>query len=204
MKTTDAIRDYQVTAGISAELKKKSEEYYALAVLKHCDKMRFSCLYKTESPDLQSKDGMLGIEVTNAEAPGDQQINGESIKYQHAKTDEEREKALRIIRRNGGDRNTCCTTYPTGTDTKELKNIKNAYCKKLKKLNTYREKCSEVGLVIRIDVPICILGDAQWGNLLHKENEDGFDFIALLHWSGMDIFEMKTGKYSSFKNVHSE
>lgn len=195
----DDVRNYQVTNGICPELKKKSEEYYALAVLKYCDKLRFLSLHKAESPDLQDDNGILGIEVTNAESPRDQQINGESIKYRHAKTEEEQEKSLRIILRNGGDRNAYCTTYPTGTDTKELKNIQNAYCKKLKKLNMYREKCTEVGLVIRIDVPICILGDAQWGNLLHKENEDGFDFVALLHWSGMDIYEMKTGKYSLFK-----
>lgn len=204
MNIPDDVRNYQVTNGICPELKKKSEEYYALAVLKYCDKLRFLSLHKAESPDLQDDNGILGIEVTNAESPRDQQINGESIKYRHAKTEEEKEKSLRIIRRNGGDQNAYCTTYPAGTDTKELKNIQNAYRKKLKKLNTYREKCFEVGLLIQIDVPICVLGDIQWGDLLYQENENGFDFVVLLHWSGIDMYEMNTGKYSSLRIEHED
>jgi len=199
LNITDDIRKFRPTSDISPELRKLSQEYYALAVLKYCDKQRFGGLRKAESPDLQDSEGYLGIEVTDSTSAQEQQISGESIKFRNAKTDTERENALRIICRNGGDRNAQHTSYPIGTKEGVLKNVQNAYCNKLKKLSKYRRKCSKIGLVIRIDFPISILGNTQWGTLLTGKKEDDFDYIILLHWSGIDIYDVRIDAYSHFR-----
>ena len=199
MNITDDIRKFRPTSDISPELRKLSQEYYALAVLKYCDKQRFGGLRKAESPDLQDSEGYLGIEVTDSTSAQEQQISGESIKFRNAKTDTERENALRIIRRNGGDRNAQHTSYPIGTGEGVLKNIQNAYCNKLKKLSIYRKKCSQIGLVIRIDFPISIIGNNQWGTLLTSKEQNEFDYIILQHWSGIDIYDVRIDAYSHFR-----
>lgn len=60
LNITDDIRKFRPTSDISPELRKLSQEYYALAVLKYCDKQRFGGLRKAESPDLQDTAKELG------------------------------------------------------------------------------------------------------------------------------------------------
>lgn len=199
LNLTDEIRNYKVTTALPSELAKLYEEYHALAVLKYCSPQQFSKLHKAESPDLQDEENSLGVEVTVAISPQDQQISGESLKYSNAKTDAERERSLQIIRKNGGDRNKLCTSYPVGTASKDKKNVKNAYARKLKKLNAYRQKCSRVGLVIKMDIPLFLFNDPKWGEWLPRESEDEYDFVVLLHWSGLDIYENETKEYSRFR-----
>ena len=197
---TDEIRNYEVKNALSSELIKLSEEYYTLAVLKYCLPQQFAKLHKSESPDLQDEDTSLGVEVTVAISPRDQQISGESLKYSHAKTDAEREKALRKIRQKGGNREGFITSYPVGTADSDKKNVQNVYAKKLKKLKAYREKCSRIGIAIRMDIPLFFFeGFLDWGEWLPRTGEDDFDFVALLHWSGMDMYETKTKKYAHFR-----
>lgn len=199
LNITDEIRNYEVTAALPFELMKRSEEYRVLAILKYCFPQQFAKLHKAESPDLQDEENSLGIEVTSAISPEDQQISGESLKYAHAKTDAEREKSLQIIRKNGGDRNEFSTSYPVGTAKKDKANVQNAYAKKLKKLKAYRKRCSRIGLVIIIDIPLFFFEDPEWGKWLIKDNEDEFDFVILLHWSGLDMYDVEAKEYNHIK-----
>ena len=52
-----------------------------MAILKYSFPDRFAGLRKAEAPDLQYAKRNLGIEVTSALSPRDEQITGESIKY---------------------------------------------------------------------------------------------------------------------------
>ena len=199
MHFTDKIRNYEVTAALPMEDIKISREYYALAVLKYSFPEQFSGLRKGESPDLQDVEAGLGVEVTWGGSPRDEIINGESYKYSHAKTDKDREKCLQQIRRNGGDRNEYSISYPVSTSDSDKKHIQNVLVKKLKKIDSYREHFKCLGLAILIDIPLFFFDDSQWGDWFSHINKDGFDFVALLHWSGVDMYDVKTGQYKSHR-----
>ena len=199
MHYTDKIRNFKVMTALPMGKIKTSREYYALAVLKYSFPEQFSGLRKGESPDLQDADSSLGVEVTWGGSPQDEIISGESYKYSHAKSDKDREKCLQQIRRNGGDRNEYSTSYPVSTSDSDKKHIQNVLIKKLKKIYSYREHFKRLGLAILIDIPLFFFDDPQWGDWLSHINKGGFDFVALLHWSGVDIYDFNTGEYASYR-----
>lgn len=51
-------------------------------------------------------------------------------------------------------------------------------------------------LAIIIDIPMFFFDDPQWGRWLSDINNDSFAFVAIIHWSGVDIYDFKTGEYS--------
>lgn len=197
MNLRDDIRNYKVTSPLPAELIKISREYRALAILKYSFSDYFSKLHKAEAPDLQDDNGNLAVEVTWGGSPRNERISGESLKYSHAKTEDEKEKSLQIIRKNGGDRNAISTSYPVGTSEDDKKNVIEVFRKKLKKVDNYRQSFRRVGLAIIIDIPMFFFDDPQWGRWLSDINNDSFAFVAIIHWSGVDIYDFKTGEYSN-------
>lgn len=196
MNLRDDIRNYQVTSALPSELIKTSREYLALAILKYSFPERFSKIHKAEAPDLQDSDGEIGVEVTWGGDPRNEIITGESIKYSHAKTEADKERCLHIIRMNGGDRDEICISYPVGTSEGDKKSVVEVFRKKLKKVADYRRCFHSVGLAILIDIPMFFFDDPLWGKPLSDINKNGFDFVAFIHWSGIDIFDFKTEKYS--------
>ena len=197
MNLRDEIRNLQVTAALPTELIKTSREYKALGILKYSFPDRFTKLHKAEAPDLQDDSGNFAVEVTWGGSPRDELISGESLKYSHAKTEAEKERSLLKIRKNGGDRNAISTSYPVGTSEGDKKNIIEVFRKKLKKVDNYRQCFQCIGLAILIDIPLFFFDDPQWGKWLSDINDDRFDFVALIHWSGVDIYDFKTGEYSN-------
>lgn len=196
MNLRDDIRNYEVTTALSPKLIKTSREYKVLAILKYSFPERFSKLQKSEAPDLQEPDGELAVEVTWGGSPRDGLISGESVKYSHAKTKDEKDKIRQKIQKNGGDRNDISTNYPVGTSEGDKKSVIEAFRKKLKKVDNYRQSFLRIGLAIIIDIPLFLIDDPDWGNWLSDINNSSFDFVALIHWSGVDIFDFKTGEYS--------
>ena len=67
----------------------------------------------------------------------------------------------------------------------------------MKKVDNYRQCFQCIGLAILIDIPLFFFDDPQWGKWLSDINDDRFDFVALIHWSGVDIYDFKTGVYSN-------
>lgn len=199
MNLRNNIRNFQFTSALSTELIKISREYKVLAILKYSFPERFSKLQKAECPDLQDFEGKLGVEVTWGGSPRDELISGESLKYSHAKTDAEKEKILQKIRENGGNRDAISTSYPVGTSEDDKKNVIEVFQKKLKKVGNYRKSFQCVGLAIIIDIPLFLFYDSQWGKWLSGINNDSFDFVALIHWSGVEIYDFKTEEYSNRK-----
>lgn len=196
MELRDDIRYYEVRSALPAKLIKTSREYKALAILKYSFPERFHKLQKSEAPDLQQSDGKLAVEVTWGGSQRDEQISSESIKYSHAKTEAEKEIILQKIRKNGGNRDDISTNYPVGTSEGDKKNIIKAFRKKLKKVDNYRQSFRYIGLAIIIDIPLFFFDDPKWGNWLSDINDGSFDFVALIHWSGLEIYDFKTGEYS--------
>lgn len=196
MLLRNEIRNYQVYSALPAELRKTSREYYTLAALKYSFPERFSCLHKAEAPDLQDSNGVLGVEVTWGGSPEDEQISSESVKYSRAKTAAEKEKCLAIIRKNGGNRNEISTSFPLGTAENDKRNVIESFRKKLGKADRYRQQFQHIGLVILLDIPLFFFTDKYWGKWLSDLNQGSFDFVALLHWSGVDIYDFITGEYA--------
>lgn len=196
MKLRDDIRNYEVISALPTELIKTSREYYVLAVLKYSFPACFSKLKKAECPDLQALDGDVGIEVTWGGSPQNELITGESVKYSHARNAAEKEKILQKIRENGGNRDEIAISYPIGTAEGDKQNVIRVFKKKLKKVDRYRKHFQNIGLAIMIDIPLFFFGDRSWGKWLSDINNNAFDFVALVHWSGVDIYDFRFEQYS--------
>ena len=199
MNLRNEIRNFQVTTALSAELIKTSREYNVLAILKYSFPERFSKLHKAEAPDLQDDDGTLAVEVTWGGSPRNALISGESLKFSHAKTEAEKERSLRIIRKNGGERDAISTSYPVGTSEGDKKCVIEVFRKKLKKVDDYRRSFQHIGVAIIIDIPLFFFDDPQWGKWLSGINGDRYDFVALIHWSGVNIYDFRTEEYSNLR-----
>ena len=123
MNLRDDIRNYEVISALPTELIKTSRKYKVLAFLKYSFPERFSRLQKSEAPDLQEPDGNLAVEVTWGGSPRDELVSGESLKYDYARTEAEKEKCLQKIRKNGGDRDDISISFPMSTVEKEKKTL---------------------------------------------------------------------------------
>ena len=207
MIITDEIRNYRPVGALPLEQHKTCDEYYTLAMLKYAFPDRFSKLHKAESPDLQDADSELGIEVTWGCSPTDKKIDGESYKYSQSKTDEERKRHLQEIRKSGGEQYGILTSYPTGTDEGAKACIMDAFRKKLKKIERYRENLQKLGVAIMMDIPLSILYDPNWGGRLleiERGSESKYDFVALIHWKGVSLYDFQTQEYSHFAITEHE
>lgn len=130
-------------------------EELALLILKKCFPSHFSNVIKKDAPDLQDRDGKIGIEVVEAldenkaEIDGvfsSQRIDNSSISY---------EKCREIIEKNGGELDEFGITYPVTTSTYEKKIIQEAIRKKIKKYNEYKEEgFEELSLFVLFHEPI--------------------------------------------------
>lgn len=204
MNLTAEIRNYQVKSPLPPEKIKISREYEVMAILKYSFPERFAGLRKAEAPDLQDAKRNLGIEVTSALSPRDEQITGESIKYFHAKTEAEREKCLRIIHKCGGTRDEISIGYPVSTADSDKAHVIDAFRKKMKKVDQYHEQFQHVGLAILIDIPLFFFYDSEWGKWLDEINERKFSFVALVHWSGVDIYDFSARKYLTKRIIRED
>lgn len=197
----DEIKNYTVTKPLPAGLIKKAEEYKALAILKHSFPDRFARMHKDESPDLQDSDGDLGVEVTSGESTSDHIITSESIKYRHSKSEVEKEKILKKIQNNGGNIDGYIIDYPIGNADSDMIHVTAAFEKKIAKADLYRKRFKCIGLAIMLDCPLFI--NHQWGKRLSHINNGKYDFVALLHWSGVVLYDFRTDNYS-YANINRE
>ena len=61
--------------------------------------------------------------TTHGTSPRDELISGESLKYDYARTEAEKEKCLQKIRKNGGDRDDISISFPMSTVEEEKKTL---------------------------------------------------------------------------------
>lgn len=199
MKLTDEIRNYEVTSALTPEKIKTSREYYALAVLKYAFPDMFANLRKLESPDLQDLNSRIGIEVTWSGSPIDEQISGEYQKYLNSTVEEYKEKRLEIIKRLGGDIDEFSVGFPVTTSEQDAKNLENIFTKKCKKADTYKKHIEKVGLAVIMDIPLFFFTIKDWGKWLSGFNKGSFNFMIMIHWSGVDIYSFEDKSYKSVR-----
>ncbi len=46
-----------------------------------------------------------------------------------------------------------------------------------------------------INIPMFLFCDPNWGEWLEQINKGQFDFVALIHWSGIDVYDFATRNY---------
>ena len=79
---TDELRGiqwYDMDGPLDSEKTKLYDEYFALAVLRHCYPAKYSDFHKAEAPDIQRSDHKSGVEVTLATDETIASIEGTSV-----------------------------------------------------------------------------------------------------------------------------
>ena len=91
------------TKPLDAKLHKRYIEQLSFSMLKHILPEFASKFIWLDSPDLQTEDKTIGIEITEAIAPETAQIDGEHAKWRFGKqTEHDKQECKRLIEKNGG------------------------------------------------------------------------------------------------------
>lgn len=149
---------------LNSELMKKSQEMFALLVLKHCEPERYASLITADAPDLQTPDKSIGIEVTYAVSQDVAKINGEFVKYTHGKdTPQDKAECERRIIQHGGSIDRIVVrdsdfidilSFPVTDSQEEIQVLENAIRNKMKKVPAYKQRgFDNLGLFLMPDSP---------------------------------------------------
>ncbi len=205
MELTDDIRKHVFKDSIKQELRKKSQEYYVLALLKHYLPQIGQTLHCADSPDLQDDNGLIGIEVTEAVSPRERQISGEFIKLHKTTDPKKNELSKSIIIRNGGTLSPISVSFPMVTTDTLKENIKNIVRKKLKKLQEY-PPFQGIGLAILIDFPIVDDIHKEWYKWVMAEQDveqsnslNKYAFSLLICWDNLSYYDFRTNESVNIK-----
>lgn len=130
-------------------------EELALLILKQCFPEQFSNLIRKDAPDLQDRDGIMGIEVVEAIEKKKAEIDGVFSNRRIDNSSISYEKCKEIIEKNGGELDEYGITYPVITNIDEKNIIQNAIRKKIKKYKEYKAKgFEELSLFVLFNEPI--------------------------------------------------
>lgn len=140
---------------LDSHLHKKYIEQLVYLLLEHIFPEFASTFDLLDSPDLQTKDKFVGIEITEAVSSKVAQISGEHTKLLFGKTSElEKDKCKRKIEKNGGKVDSIGLSYPVTNSNEQWSIFSNAVIKKLELLPSYKEKgFKKMGLFILFDEP---------------------------------------------------
>ena len=118
---------------LDAKLRTKYIEQLSFSMLKHILPEFSSKFIWLDSPDLQTEDKSIGIEITEAIAPQTAQIDGEHAKLRFGKkTENDKKECLRLIEKNGGSVDSIGLSYPVVDSNTEWAVFSKALTKKVK------------------------------------------------------------------------
>ena len=205
---TERVCRKKYSEAIEPELLKHSQEYYVLAVLRYLCGSKYQNSVLSESPDIQDKSSLIGIEVTVASLPGDMKVSREFTKMRRAMSLDEYKKTKSKIEKEGYS----VLTTPIGverlqspmrTESTDRKCLEEAIRRKLKKINSYRLLFQELGLAIvfhdLVSSRVELNGVAWIRDYITNFTSDQFDFYyvfcnraVLFYDTGDGTFEKKT------------
>ncbi len=135
---------------------KKYVECLALSILQCCYKDVYDEFEVCDAPDIRDRNGIVGIEVTEAITDADAQIRGEFVKYRLESNREKKERRKQLIEDKGAKVAEGMLSYPVIDSQIEILTIQNAITKKMEKLAEYKKKgFQKLGLfVFYNDIPI--------------------------------------------------
>ncbi len=143
MLITDRIKGikwYDFNKPLDSEKMKHYDEYFALAVLRYCYPERYADYIIADAPDLQSRDGKSGIEVTLATNETIASIEGNFAKYRLSDEASERNKLRNKITDKGASLDSFGLAYPEENGLQDEAKIRCVIRKKNAKLSSYLTK----------------------------------------------------------------
>ena len=183
---------------LPSHLQSKYPEWVALYVLRYCWPDEYSELFISDRPDLQSKRGIIGIEVTEAISERQAKIRSNFTNFIHHKNYPDiRELSKSIIENNGGTVDDISVLYPQKTAEDEQAVFLDAIQKKVRKLPSYQDRCfKKMGLFIWYDEPLVPTMD-DYAELFERAlniQETTYDCLWLCHSFAILSFDNKTKK----------
>ncbi len=198
IELTEEIRNFEFTSSMDFEIRKHYVEQLAFAVLRYCYN-EYDSLILSDSPDLQSSDRSLGIEVTEVAINKIKSIEGDFEKYR------KKGKAhyLKQIENKGGLATEFSYTTPGITKQDELDAMKKIFQKKINKIPSYKQKgYIKLGLIMVMDempIPNTVL---EWREHIYKiysKAEYKYDIIFFTYHYALRVLDLTTGKDSCKK-----
>ena len=193
IELTDEIRTKVFTASMNSEDFKLYDENFALAVLRYCFN-DYDDLMVIDSPDLQSPDHSVGIEVTEITTSSNAAISGDFVNFRKTGKIKYKEK----IEKNGGTATNYSVSYLPVTEDDEMNAIEIVFRKKLKKLKKYKNKgFKKLGLIMLMSGPPIPTVALNWGDLIYKLQSSSnykYDMIFFAYSSALSILDCSTGK----------
>lgn len=179
---------------LDSHLHKRYIERLAYMLLAHIFPKFASTLILQDSPDLQTKDKSIGIEITEAISPEIAQIDGEYTKLRFGKKAErEIENCKQLIEKNGGEIDSIGLSYPVTNSKDEWNIFSNALKKKLKLLPSYREKgFKKIGLFIFFNeppIPFDPKVAMERFTEIQKNSIDKYDFLLFGYHNGVIVYD---------------
>lgn len=166
---------------LTSRFRKNYVEYLALSILQYCYEGTYDGFEVQDAPDICDENKSVGIEVTEAVASKQAQIEGEFVKYRLESKLDEKERRKQIIENNGAKLDEMGLTYPVidGDDEKQI--FQNAIKKKMGKLAEYRKQgFEEIGLFVFYDeppIPISLEALKSCFDEILNEYDDKYDMI---------------------------
>lgn len=188
---------------LDSHLHKRYIEQLGYMLLEHIFPEFASTLMLQDSPDLQTKDKSIGIEITEAVAPEIAQIDGEYAKLRFGKkTEHEIEKCKRLIEKNGGEVDSIGLSYPVTNSKDEWSIFSNALKKKVKLLPSYRRKgFKKMGLFILFnELPIPFDPSVAMERFaeIQKDSIDQYDFLLFGYRNGVISYDFSNMSYELY------
>lgn len=66
-------------------------------------------------------------------------------------------------------------------------------------MKRYDKKCD-----LFVDIPLSFFYDSEWGKWLDEINGGKYEFAALIHWSGVDIYDFSVRKYLTKRIIRED
>lgn len=187
----DEVKDIVYTTPLDSEKMKYYTEAFAWLALQYCFD-EYKDLQLSDAPDLQDINSMIGVEVTEVAIPSTKIVDGNWLHYR--KTGEEKYKIK--AERFGGKIDNISCSYPPTTSIDELECIEKILKKKIKKIQSYRNKgFHTIGLVFvlnEIPLPDTAL---RWGEVVKKvqsQSSEKFDMLFFFYSNALSYCKCDT------------
>ena len=188
---------------LDAKLHKRYIEQLSFSMLKHILPEFSSKFIWLDSPDLQTEDKSIGIEITEAIAPETAQIDGEHAKWRFGKqTEHDKQECKRLIEKNGGTVDTIGISYPVVNSDLEWEIFEKALRKKLRILPTYKAKgFAKMGLFIFFNeppIPFNLETSMTRFAAIQKDSVDQYDFLFFGYRTGVIGYNFRDMSYQHY------
>lgn len=169
---------------LTSRQRKYFVEYLSLESLKYCFGDNYSDFFVDDKPDIQDRNGLVGIEVTEAISRGDAQIEGEYVRYRIKNEKKSKERSKAIIEARGGRLDELSLSYPVKNGEIEKRLFQETLEKKMEKIEVYRKKgFKNIGLIIYYaepPIPFKMTDIKLWIDDVMKRYDDLYDILFFL------------------------